>query len=791
MIGVVVVSHSAAVAQAAVGLARQMVPAESELAIEVAAGTPGGRFGTDATAIAAALESADSGDGVLVLMDLGSAVMSAELALEFVDPDLADRVRLSSAPLVEGLLVAATSAAAGAPLDEVADEADAALTAKREHLGESSTTEQSLSDPDPGPAPDSGQPERVAEVEITNTHGLHARPVATLVAALRALDAVVELSNATTGRGPAPATSVTKVATLGLSRGHRLRVSARGPEAERAVARVVELAADEFGERATPPQSAIPDTTSPEPTSAPRAGSGRQIVLAPAAVPTAELDLSGYEPGSDEAGRARAALDALRGDLCARADSAHGDIFAAQLALLDDLAPTIADRVAAGATALIASHDTLTEVAEEFDQLADPHLRDRAQDVRSLRLQLLGLLIGDTDHAHRPAQAHGEHVLVVTELDALTASSLDPAQTLAVVTLTGGSTGHGVLVATSRGIPVVTGQSGLQVAAGDLVAVDPVDRRVWVNPSATEADDLRERARERAEAENRALERAGEPATTTAGATIAVKGNVSNLTDARLAAANGADGSGLVRTELLFGDLDHAPTAREQADALIAIGRALEGRPITVRTWDAGADKPLRFIPQPPEANPFLGERGIRTMRRLPDLFDEQLRAVVLAHRETPVRVMLPMVTTPDEVLWARRRLDAVTAELTAELGGELGGERVELGMMVEVPAAAIRAGDFADLVDFASIGTNDLLQYVSAVDRSNASLERLTRDAADAVFDLVTMTCLGLMGLPVCVCGDLASDLDAVPRLIAAGITELSVRPTMVGLVKQTVREC
>lgn len=808
MIGLVVVSHSAPVAEAAVSLAREMVPDDVALAIEMAAGTPDGGFGTDAMAIAAALEAADSGDGVVVLMDLGSAVLSAEMACEFIDPDLAARVRLSSAPLVEGLLVAATTAASGGSLDEVVAEASSALAAKREHLGESS---DSVEPAEPAAAPDqnSTDPGHTAEVEITNRHGLHARPAATLAAQMRGFDAVIEVSNLTTGRGPEPATSVTKVATLGFSRGHRMLVSAHGPQAEQAVARLVELAADEFGEAghgssgstaasASPSESSGSESSGsassgsqssgsessgsealPPETSA--AGSGRQLVLAPALVHTDDLDLAGYRPAPDESARARQALDDLRAELVRRSAAAHGDIFAAQLALLDDLAGTIAQRIEAGSDALTASHDTLTEVAAQFDQLADEHLRDRAQDVRSLRQQLLARLTGASSGS--PTEApEAPHVLVVTELDALTASSLDPAATVAVVTLSGGSTGHGVLVATSRGIPVVTGQTNLEVATGDVLAVDPVERHVWVNPSPSVADDLRARAEVRARTETIARERAAEPAVTSSGATIAVKGNVSNLTDARLAASSGADGSGLVRTELLFGDRDQAPTAREQADAFVAIGKALGGRPITVRTWDAGADKPLRFVPQEPEANPFLGERGIRTMRRVPEIFDEQLRGVVLAHRETPVKVMLPMVTTPDEVLWARRRLDAITQEL--------GGEQVELGMMVEVPAAAIRSGDFVDLVDFASIGTNDLVQYVTATDRCTAGFERITRDASEAVFDLVTMTCLGLLGLPVCVCGDLASDLEAVPRLIGSGVTELSVRPTMVGLVKQAVRE-
>ncbi|WP_022911009.1 dihydroxyacetone kinase phosphoryl donor subunit DhaM [Aestuariimicrobium kwangyangense] len=781
MIGVVVVSHSTAVAEAAASLAREMVPADSGVRLERAAGTADGGFGTDAVAIADAIQRADSGEGVLVLMDLGSAVLSAEMACEFLDPDQSARVRLSPAPLVEGLLVAAVSAASGASLDEVADEALSALSAKRDHLG-AVDDDQGQPAPSPGPTTAAAGDPVTAEFEITMQHGLHARPVAQLVSALRAFDAEVVLSNATTGRGPVPATSVTKVATLGVAHGQHLAAAAVGPQAQQAIDRLAELVSDQFGEREPDTSAASAGMASGGTPGGGPAGShltGRQVVVGPAVVVSDDLDLSTHTPSTDEPARADRVLTDLVADLQARSQRSHGDIFAAQLALLDELATSVRDRVAAGSGVVEAVDTVFGQVAAEFDQLADPHLRDRAQDLRSLRRQLLEALLRPSDDS---PVTEGEHVLVVQELDALTASSLDASLTLAVLTRAGGATGHGALVAGSRGIPVVTGQAELSVVTGDLVAVDPVEQRVWVNPSPAELDDLRRRGAERTQAEVEARQHGHEEAMTRQGALIVVKANISNLTDAQVASDQGADGSGLVRTELLFGDRATAPSAEEQAEVFIAVGRALGGRPITVRTWDAGADKPLRFIDQVAELNPFLGERGVRTMRRVPEVFDEQLRAVVLANRQTPVKVMLPMVTTTDEVLWARRRLEAVCRELHSD--------PVPLGMMVEVPAAAIRAGDFVDLVDFASIGTNDLTQYTAAVDRGNASVQRLARDSSEAVFDLITMTCLGLMGLPVSVCGDLASDLDAVPRLIRAGVTELSVRPSMVALVKQSVRE-
>jgi phosphoenolpyruvate-protein kinase (PTS system EI component) len=245
-------------------------------------------------------------------------------------------------------------------------------------------------------------------------------------------------------------------------------------------------------------------------------------------------------------------------------------------------------------------------------------------------------------------------------------------------------------------------------------------------------------------------------------------------------AAAGAEGSGLVRTEILFAHHASAPDAATQAAALVEIGKAL-GAPITVRTWDPGGDKPLPFLVTDGEANPMLGERGVRAMRRYPDVFAEQLRGIVAAAREVPVRVMFPMVTEPDEVVWAR----SVLADVLAEHPNP---PSLEVGIMVEVPAAALRADEFAPLVDFASIGTNDLAQYTTAVDRGNGRVAHLSRPSS-AIWALIFMTCTAFGDKPVAVCGDLASDPDLTATLVGLGVSELSVRPPVVALVKEAVR--
>ncbi|HET7725045.1 MAG TPA: putative PEP-binding protein [Propionibacteriaceae bacterium] len=669
----------------------------------------------------------------------------------------------------------------------MAAEAEDGLAAKVEHLG---TREDAAGAPDAAgsdAAPVEGSGHDV-QVVIRNPHGLHARPAATLVSGLRGLDATVLLRNATLGKGPADARSVGKVATLGLLRGHTLTATFAGPAADEARQRFLELAASDFGEAVEEQR----ESTTEVPSGSVSEGAsltvdpsrtGRQVALAPALVRGGEVDTSAYVPGGpdDEGARLTSALATVGQHLLTLAETAGSQrgIFEAQEALLGDpdLTEQLSTDASNGVSAVDAVRTRFAADAADFDALPDPYLRERAQDIRSLERQVLLALLGRDEEA----TSDSPHILVVDELDAATAVGLDPARTLGVVTTSGGATGHGVIVASSRGIPVLTGRADASgITDGTLVGIDPGPGTLWVAPDEATQEQIRRLAASRAAEASAAADHGKEPAVTSSGRRILVEANVASLADAAVGAAAGADGSGLVRTEILFAHHTHAPDAQTQARAFVEIGRALAG-PITIRTWDPGGDKPLAFLDTAGEANPMLGERGLRAMRRYPDLFAEQLRAVVLAAREVPVRVMFPMVTEPLEVAWARSVLSDVLEETEDP-------PHVQVGIMVEVPAAALRADELAPLVDFASIGTNDLAQYTTAVDRGNARVAHLAQPSG-AIWALVFMTCEAFGEKPVAVCGDLASDTDLTATLVGLGVTELSVRPPLVGLVKEAVR--
>ncbi|GAA0950415.1 phosphoenolpyruvate--protein phosphotransferase [Kribbella koreensis] len=774
MIGIVVVSHSRALADAAVGLASEMVAEGDRPVIAVAAGLDETTFGTDAAAVAEAIEVADSADGVLVLLDLGSAVLSAEMALEFVDPEVAGRVKLSSAPLVEGLVAAVVTASTGASLDAVLTEASRGLAGKQDHLGDAVAPESVVAEGN-----------SFAEVVVRNEHGLHARPAAKVVGVAQSFQAQVALTNLTTGKGPVDAGSLSMVATLNAQQGHRLRISASGPEADAAVAALGALADRGFDDIPAPASAARPVGKS---------GSGLDVAVGPAIVADQDVDLSGYRAGDVDAERQRAKdgmrvaeeqLTALRDETAKTVGAAEASIFDAQLALLGDV--MVQDAVFRAITqgedksAPDAWKAALDAVAADFEQLDDPYQRERAQDVRSVRDRVLRALVGQDAAGSGAAADDGAQsaggVLVVRELDAATAAGVDAERVVGIAVRAAGTTGHGAIVARSRGIPLMTGIGDVAVPAGALVGFDARAQEFVVDP-ADGGERLRGVVRERAGERDAALVEAEQPAVTLDGRTITVLANVGSVQDAM--DARGADGSGLVRTEVLFGEWRVAPTVEEQVGAFRAIAAAFGGKPITIRTWDIGGDKPLAFLPQEREANPFLGERGIRVFRRRPELLRDQLKAICQVAAETPVQVMFPMITTAEEVAWARTELAALKPP-----------PGLKVGIMVEVPAAALRIATLAEGLDFVSIGTNDLTQYTTASDRGNSQVAALADGLDPAVLQLVDRVVRGVPdGVEVAVCGDLASDPAAAAVLAGLGVHELSAVGPQVPTIKARLRQ-
>ncbi len=798
MVSLVIVSHSAALADGVAELAREM--AGEDVAIEAAGGMEDGAIGTDAERVRAAVERARSPEGVLVLMDLGSALMSAEMATEMLEPD-GGPVVLCGAPLVEGAVAAAARARTGASLDEVAREARGALQMKTAQLGEEA--------PD-APAPEAPAAADDAEtlelsLQVTPRLGLHARPAARFVATVGDFDARVEVRNATRSTGPADGRSLTALAVLGVRQGDQIVVRAQGEQAAAALDALRALAAANFGDE---PDDGTAADDRPEPAEAPAAGappaSGTQlpgvaasggIAIGPARwLHTPEPAVDDEQPGSPAEERARldAARAAARQDLeTARADVlrrgavAEAEIFTAHALLLDDAAVTgpalrlIEDGAGAGRAWRAAAQ----EAADAFRALDDPYLRERAVDVEDVGRRVLARLAG-TEAAAAPLDAG---IVLAPELTPGEAVGLDPAHAWGVATARGGATGHAAILSRALGIPAVVGAGGglLGIPEGTPLVLDGDAGILEVDPGEDVIARYEARREAAAEARRALLAGAAEPGALRDGRRVEVFANVGSAADVHHAVEQGAEGVGLLRTEFLFLDRDTPPSEDEQVEVLREIADALDGRSLIVRTLDAGADKPLPFLLQEPEDNPFLGRRGIRLSLAEPELLRTQLRAVLRVAAERPLKVMFPMVATLEEVRAAR----AVLEQARADLGSDA---ELDVGVMVEVPALALQAQLIAPEVDFFSIGTNDLAQYTMAAERGNAALAGLLDDSLAPVLALIANVTAAAEahGRWVGVCGELAGEPEAAVLLSGLGVRELSMSASRIPAVKAALRE-
>jgi multiphosphoryl transfer protein len=801
VVGLVIVSHSHELATGVVELAREM--GGEDVPIEAAGGLDDGSVGTDAARVQSAIERAMSDDGVLVLMDLGSALMSAEMATELLGGG--DRVLLSEAPLVEGAVAAAAVARGGASLEEVAAEARGALAMKASQLG----AEEPTAGGDGGPPGALEAADVEARIPVVNEIGLHARPAALVVELASRFDADLRLAKVGQGR-QVGARSLTGLMTLGARLGDELVATASGPQAREAIAALEKLAAGGFAEGVAsggaPTEPAAPPPTTrpaapPGPATSPAPGTVLFGIAASAGIAVApahhlggpmeappEREPEGREGEHERLERARAvareAIERDRERLLVRGAAAEAAIFSAHLALLDDEALLGPARAAIdeGATAERAWFDAAESAAATYRGLDEPLLRERAADVDDVGRRVVDAIAGDGGRAGPSREA----IVVAAELTPADAAALDPRLVRGIATARGTPTAHAAILARALGIPAIValGDAVLAVPAATPLLLDGDDGSVHVAPDEELVRSAQERVERAAERRAAVRERAHEPATTLDGTRIEVVANLDEPDDAAAAVELGAEGVGLLRTEFLFLDEPTLPSEEEQAAGLAAIAGALGGRPLIVRTLDAGADKPLPALPMDPEDNPFLGLRGIRLSLHRPDLLATQLRAILRVAADHPVKVMFPMVATPAELEAAL----AIMREARAATGLDA---PVETGIMVEVPAAALLSERLGRHVDFFSIGTNDLTQYTMAAERGNARVAALLAGPQPSVLRLVRETVRGAEanGRWVGVCGELAGDPPAAVLLAGLGVRELSMAPPLVPEVKAALR--
>ncbi len=655
----------------------------------------------------------------------------------------------------------------------------------------------------PTAAPTATGDEIAREILVPLVHGIHARPAARIAEAARAFAAEITI---VLGERRANARSPVGLMALAIRHGDAITLLAAGADAPAAVAALAELIEGGMGEgapeaartQASPiPPSIPPAPTEPsQPLDLPRDGVLKGVLAAPGlaigkAVRLASADIVVREAGeglAQEEAALTTALERVRvriGKAAETGDKARKAILAAHLAFLDDpeLVAGARRAIAAGKSAGFGWREAVGGYVEALRALGDRRLAERVDDLIDLERQVLRALSGEEETG--AALAPGS-ILLADELLPSQLMGADPGVVAGLATARGGPTSHVAILAAAMGVPALVALGGAlsRVKDGATLILDADAATLRVAPDAKALEAAQTALAQRQERKAAAKAAAHEPAVTLDGVRIEVFANTGSLADAQAAVANGAEGCGLLRTEFLFLDRETPPDEDEQARQYQAIASALDGRPLIIRTLDVGGDKAAPYLPIPAEENPALGLRGVRVSLWRPHLLKAQLRAILRVQPQGQCKIMVPMVASLDELRAVRTMLEEAKRELGIT-------EPVALGVMIETPAAAVTADLLAAEADFLSIGTNDLTQYVLAMDRGNPELAAGVDALHPAVLRMIDQTCRGAAQHRrwVGVCGGLASDLDATPLLLGLGVTELSATASIAPEVKARVR--
>jgi multiphosphoryl transfer protein len=645
-----------------------------------------------------------------------------------------------------------------------------------------------------GPLSEPGEPFEAGlavEAVVGSAHGLHARPATAFAEAAKGFDAEVMVRH---GTHRANGKSLAGLLRLGVKARGRVRISARGPEAGAALAALQRLIEEDEPEEVFsggPAHGWAPraaGATVQGLAAAPGLAIGpvrllrrRKIVVARCARdPERERRRLG-----EALSMASAELQELYQEVREKSGPAGAAIFLAHAEFLSDpeLLARVDRRIARDESAGWAWRETIEEEAESLSRLDDPLLAGRATDLRDVGVRVLrrlgSVIEEEAELPREPA------ILLAEDLTPSDAAGLDPARVLGFCTAGGGPTSHAAIIARSLEIPAVVGAGPAVLHQRDGVpaVLDGDNGILYIDPG--EEDLAAARAARSAlvhpcDEEHRDRH---QPAVTTDGVRIEVDANAGLAKEASRVVAAGGEGVGLLRSEFLFLERDTAPAEEEQYAAYREAAEALGGQPLVVRTLDAGGDKPLPYLPMPAEENPFLGVRGIRLCLARPELFRTQLRAIFRASAHGAVKILYPMVSGVAEL----REALAITEEVRREVGAE----RLETGIMIEVPSAVAMASELAALVDFFSIGTNDLAQYVLAMDRGHPLLARQVDGLHPAVLRMIDQTVRAAAGkgTRVGVCGGVAGEPLGAVILIGLGVTELSVSIPSIAAIKARIR--
>jgi phosphocarrier protein FPr len=638
--------------------------------------------------------------------------------------------------------------------------------------------------------------EKYFDAAVINATGLHARPATELVNIAKRYQAQVKVRS---GGLVVDAKSLVNLLKLGAVKGAAIRVSAEGTDADEALAALKDAIESGLGEEETHTAPLNRDRLNWQPKTTVAYAEGVPasdgIVVGPICQYTPKEIKVEDSPSSPTSGKkqfknaieaAHKELTKLYDEVKVRLGSGQASIFLVHAEFLqdDELLQETEKLIAEKHNAAWAWQQTIQIRIDQLKKLDDPVLAGRAMDLSDICQRVLRHMLGIADES--PSTSHIPSVLIADDLAPSDTANLDPDLILGFITAKGGPTSHTAIIARAMGIPaiVAAGEKVLEIENSTNCILDGFNGKLYLNPLAEEIASAQELHEEVERQLNADFAERLSPADTTDGHNVEVFANVNRVADAVKAIEYGAEGVGLMRTEFLFLESGKTPTEDEQYEVYRDMAKALNGAPLTIRTLDIGGDKQVPHLDLPKEDNSFLGIRGIRLCFARPDLFLPQLRAVYRATKEANIRIMFPMISTVEDV--------EQVLEITEKIRAELNAPKIEIGIMVEVPSAVLLAEHLAKLVDFFSIGTNDLTQYTLAMDRVHPQLAKQADALNPAVLRMVDLTvkAAAMEGRWVGVCGGAASDTKGASILVGLGVKELSVTVPAIPTIKAHFRK-
>ncbi len=729
------------------------------------------------------------GQGFTPKVAVGDAVKTGDILIEFE----ADYLALNARSLLT-LIVVTNS-------DRVAEfkPATGMVNASRDNI-----LDLVLADTATAAAGEAGPTVTSNPIIIPNPVGLHARPSAVLVQLAKKYQSDIRLHR---GSDSANVRSVVAIMGLEVMRGDTVTLEATGADANAAIAELEAALRDGLGEEGSTPVTTAAASIAQAEVSAPAPrpkSDDPNVILGVAAssglavgntcrarrqtiqvVEAAEHPNAEHRRLDNAIDQAMLEIESLRAKIHGQGDPSKAAIFAAHQELLGDpeLLDTAGSAIDKGKSAAFAWQQTYTTQVTQLAQLKNPLLAERANDLRDVGDRVLRILTGVEA---KPSVYPPNTILLAEDLTPSDTASLDPSRVVGFCTVGGGATSHVAILARSMGLPAIAGIEPrvLDLADGTPVILDGTRGKLRLNASVAELEQTQDRIARHQAKQAADLEQAFVPAITQDGHPVEVVANIGSQKDAEDALAVGGEGVGLLRTEYIFMEASAPPSEDHQEAVYRGILQVVgPDRPTIIRTLDVGGDKPLPYLAMAHEENPFLGERGIRLGFDRPELMRTQFRAILKASPAGRALVMFPMIARLDELAMARAVME--------EERQKLGVPPIEIGIMIEVPAAAILAERFAEQVDFFSIGTNDLTQYTLAMDRGHPKLAPYVDALNPSVLRMIDATVRGAdrHGKWVGICGGVAGDPQAIPILVGLGVKELSVSVPVIPAVKAQVR--